>query len=294
MDTVAVTGGNGELGQPVLRHLSDRGYETVNLNRGKRRGDVADAYLTTDLTDAGETYGSLAKSDADAVVHLGMVPTPDRTPPHVTYESNAMSTYHVLDAAETLGIDTVVLASSLSAIGAGFEDDPVDVRYLPVDESHPLTPTTPYGLGKQSLEVVADGFGRADGPPTTISSLRFPWVIDEAAMRETFVEADRSLDALRERGVFHTARNTLFAYLPMRDAVRIVRRVVEAEFVGHERFWAVAGDTATSLPSAELADQLYPEAERRTTLSGYESLISAEKAETVLEWTPERSWRDLR
>jgi nucleoside-diphosphate-sugar epimerase len=294
MDTVAVTGGNEELGQAVLGHLSDRGYETVNLNRGKRHGDVADGYLTTDLTDAGETYGSLAKSDADAVVHLGMVPTPDRTPPHVTYESNAMSTYHVLDAAGNLGVDTVVLASSLSALGAGFEEDPVDVRYLPVDESHPLTPTTPYGLGKQTLEVVADGFGHADGPTTTISSLRFPWVTDEAAMRETFVEADRSLDGLRENGDFHTARNTLFSYLAMSDAVRVVRRAVEADFDGHERFWAVAGDTTTDLASADIVERLYPDAERRASLSGHQSLVSTEKAETKLGWAAERSWRDLR
>lgn len=293
IDTVAVTGGNGELGRAALAHLAERGYETVNLNRGKRREDVADAYLTTDLTDAGETYGSLAKSDADAVVHLGMIPTPDRTPAHVTFESNATSTYHVLDAASNLGIETVVLASSLSALGAGFEPDPVDVRYLPVDEAHPLTPTTAYGVGKQTLEVVADGFGRADGPPRTIGSIRFPWVTDEAAMRETFVDADRSLDALRESGNFHTARNTLFAYLAMGDAVRVVERAVEADFDGHERFFAAAPDTTAALPSADLVERLYPDAERRASLSGHESLVSGEKAGTVLGWTPERSWRDL-
>lgn len=147
MDTVAVTGGNGEVGRAVLDHLGDRGYRTVTLNRGKRGEATADAYVTTDLMDAGETYGSLARSDADAVVHLGMTPTPDRTPGYVTFESNAMSTYHVLEAAASLGVDTVALASSLSALGAGFEDDPVDVRYLPVDEKHPLTPTNPCGIG---------------------------------------------------------------------------------------------------------------------------------------------------
>ncbi|NHN47501.1 NAD(P)-dependent oxidoreductase [Halostella sp. JP-L12] len=293
MDTVAVTGGNGELGRAVLEHLGSRGYRTVNLNRGKRREDAADEYLTTDLTDAGETYGSLARSDADAVAHLGMIPTPERTPGYVTFESNAMSTYHVLEAAASLGIDTVVLASSLSVLGAGFEEDPVDVRYLPVDEEHPITPTTSYGLGKQTLEVVADGFGRADGPPTTVSSIRFPWVTSESAMRETFAEPDRSLDALRERGAFHTARNTLFAYLPIDDAARAVRRAVEADFAGHERFFAVADDTAAALPSAELADRLYADAERRSPLSGHESLISNEKAGEVLGWAAERSWREL-
>jgi nucleoside-diphosphate-sugar epimerase len=293
MDTVAVTGGNGEVGRAVLDHLGDHGYRTVNLNRGKRGEAIADAYFTTDLTDAGETYGSLARSDADAVVHLGMIPTPDRTPEYVTFESNAMSTYHVLEAAASLGIDTVALASSLSALGAGFEDDPVDVRYLPVDEEHPLAPTNPYGIGKQVLEVVADGFGRADGPPTTISSIRFPWVTSDEAMRETFAAADRSLDALREAGVFHTARNTLFTYLSIDDAARVVRRAVEADFGGHERFFAVADDTTAALPTAGVVERLYDDADIRSSLSGHESLISNEKAGEVLGWTAERSWREL-
>lgn len=65
----------------------------------------------------------------------------------MTFEGDAMSAYHVLEAAASLGVDTVALASSPSALGAGSEDDPVDVRYLPVDEKHPLTPTNPCGIG---------------------------------------------------------------------------------------------------------------------------------------------------
>lgn len=293
IETVAVTGGNGQVGRAVLAHLAERGYRTVNLSRGKRSEEAADAYLTTDLVDPGDVYGSLARADPDAVVHLGMVPTPERTPGHVTFESNAMSTYHVLAAAEALEVGAVALASSLSALGAGFEDDPVDVRYLPVDEAHPLSPSNPYGLGKQALEVVADGFGRRTGPPRTVASLRFPWVVSDEAARETFVEADRSLAGIREAGHFHTARNTLFAYLHVEDAVRAVRLAIEAGFGGHERFWVVADDTTVEADSARLAEEVYPDAERRGDLAGRESLISTERARRVLGWAPERSWRDF-
>ncbi len=293
MTTVAVTGGNGTLGRAVLADLDDAGYRTVNLNRGARGEAVADEYRRTDLLDAGEVYGSLARPVPDAVVHLGMIPTPETSPGHVTFRSNAMSTYHVLEAATALGVGTVVLASSLSALGAGFEDAPADVRSLPVDEAHPLTPTNPYGLGKQVLEVTADGFGRADGPPRTVSSLRFPWVTTEDALRETFVGCDRSLDGIREAGHFHTARNTLFTYVHAADAARAVRAAVEASFEGHERFFVAADDTTTTTPSGTLAAECYPDATRRSELRGTEALVSSEKAERLLGWAPERSWREF-
>lgn len=290
--TVAVTGGNGTLGRAVIARLNDAGYRTVNVNRGGRGETIADEYRRTDLLDAGEVYGSLARRVPDAVVHLGMIPTPEQSPGYVTFRSNALSSYHVLEASAALGVETVVLASSLSALGAGFEDDPVDVRYLPVDEDHPLTPTNPYGIGKQVLEVTADGFGRADGPPRTVSSLRFPWVTPAADLRETFVEADRSLEGIRESGQFHTARNTLFAYLHIADAASAVRAAVEASFEGHERFWVVADDTTAAVPTRELAAECYPDATLRTEFRDAESLISAEKATRLLDWSPERSWRD--
>jgi nucleoside-diphosphate-sugar epimerase len=290
MDAIAVTGGNGQIGSALLSALDERGYRTVNLSRGEREEDVADQYLRTDLLDAGEVYGSLSRADLDAVAHFGTIPRPDETPGHVTFRSNTETTYHVLEAAQALGIETVVLASSLSAMGAGFEDE-VNVEYLPVDESHPLTPSNPYGLGKRVSEVVADGFGRRAGSPETVVSLRFPLVTSEDELRTVFAEADRSLPAVRQAGFFEKARKTLFAYLHLDDAVSLAVRALEATLSAHEVFFGSAPDTTIDAPSAELA-ALY-DAEGRTSLEGDESLLDASKAETMLDWSAKRSWREL-
>ncbi|WP_433631816.1 NAD-dependent epimerase/dehydratase family protein [Halomicrococcus sp. NG-SE-24] len=295
-ETVAVTGGNGRVGRSVLAHLNEEGYRTVDLSRGKREEERADVYFTTDLLEAGEVYGSLAKSDADAVVHLGMIPTPDATPGYRTYESNVMSSYHVLEAAGALGIDTVTLASSFSAIGGGFEPETVTVDYLPVDENHRLTPSNPYGVGKQTLEIAADGFARrTDDRPRTITSLRFPWVVDDDLARETFVEADRTLAGMRESAHFHTQRNTLFTYVHASDAVDLVRRTVEADFDGHERVWVSAPDTSAETPSREIAAEVFPDVEIHGSLEAhdYAPLVDTAKAEELFDWDPEWSWRRL-
>jgi nucleoside-diphosphate-sugar epimerase len=301
METVAVTGGNGQIGSAVLAELDSRGYRTANLSRGARPKLIADQYLRTDLLDPGEVYGSLARADPDAVAHFGTIPRPDQTPGHVTFRSNAMTPYHVLEAAEALEIEAVVLASSLSAMGAGFEDE-VDVHYLPVDEEHPLTPSNPYGLGKQVNEVVADGFGRRVGPPTTVASLRFPLVTSDEELRTVFAEADRTLAGIRDAGFFEKARQTLFAYLHEADAAALAVGALEAGFAGegdfggkgfggHEAFFGAARDTTVEAPSAELAE--FYDATARDSIEGHQSLLDAGKAEEMLDWRAERSWRDL-
>lgn len=291
-DTVAVTGGNGTIGRAAIAGLSDRGFRTVNVNRGRPDHDLADSFVAADLTDPGDVYGALAKVDPDAVVHLGMIPTPTRDPGHRVFESNAMSPYLVCEAAQGVGVDTVVLASSLCAMGAGYEPDPVRPEYLPVDESHPLTPSTAYGMGKQVLEVVADGVARRDDAPQSLVSLRFPWVTTPEHIAETFEGADRSLDGLRDIGQYHSVRNSLFSYLHVDDAVDAVVASVEADVSGHERLFLSAPDTTVTTPTADVLDEAFPEAERRRTFEGRDALISTAKAEELLDWRAERSWRD--
>ncbi|GAB7091039.1 NAD(P)-dependent oxidoreductase [Halorubrum luteum] len=292
LDTIAVTGGNGKIGEAILEHLSDHGYETVNVARGKRREEASDRYVTTDLLDAGETYGALAKYDADAIIHMGTIPNPYRNADHRVYESNVLSAIHVLEAADGLGLESVVLPSSINAIGSEHQERPAAVEYLPVDEAHPRTPDDSYGIAKHAMEVTADGYGRRPSTDLTIASLRYPWVTTDDEMREYFREADRSLDALDD---VHpaTGREVLFSYLAVPDATTIARKAVEAEFDGHEAFWAVASDTTADAPTADVVEAFYPNAEVRTTFDGTEGIVDLSKAEQLLGWTPEHSWRDL-
>ncbi|PSQ25554.1 NAD(P)-dependent oxidoreductase [Halobacteriales archaeon QS_9_68_17] len=291
VDSVAVTGGNGKIGGAILAELDGSGYRTANLSRGKRDEDVADEYRTTNMLDAGEVYGSLARTEVDAVVHMGTIPGPTNHPGFRTYESNVQSSYHVLAAARELGLESVVLPSSINVIGAAYQDAPTEVEYLPVDEEHPVTPRDPYAVSKHAAEVTADGVGRLPGAPS-IASLRYPWVATTDELREEFAEKDRSPAALDDRW-HHTTRDVVFSYVHVDDAARIARRAVEATFDGHEAFWAVAVDTSADAPSERVAEKYFPDAEVRADLAGTRSLISVDKARDLLDWEPQTSWRDL-
>ncbi|WP_273837413.1 NAD(P)-dependent oxidoreductase [Halococcus sp. PRR34] len=292
LNTIAVTGGNGKIGSAILEHLNKNEYETVNISRGKQREEISDMYVTTDLLDAGETYGALAKTNADAVIHMGTIPNPYSNPDFRVYESNVMSGAHVLEAADALGLKSVCLASSINAMGSEHQERPVDVRYVPLDESHPRTPDDPYGLAKHAMEVTADGFGRRPSTDMTIASLRYPWVMTDEEMREYLLGPDRSLEALDD---VHpaTGREVLFSYLAMEDAVSIAQKAVEADFDGHEPFWAVAGDTTADASTPDLVAEFYSEADILEPRSGHEAIVDLSKAEELLGWEPRQSWRDL-
>ena len=288
LQTIAVTGGNGQIGASVLEHLSEQGYRTFNLSLGEREESTSDTYLAVDLLDAGQVYSALARSDADAVVHLGTIPGPMHRPGHIVYESNILSSYHVLEAATNLDFETVCLPSSINVLGAAFQEAPIEVSYLPVDEEHPVTPRDPYAISKHTLELVSDSFARRmDGP--RIASLRFPWVANDQDLREnvlndpTTVDCDADLDSDRQN---------LFAYVHVRDVATAVRRTLETDFDGHETFWIAAADTTIDVPSQQLAEEFYPTA-ANVDLTGTESLINTEKAGRILGWEPTNSWRNL-
>jgi nucleoside-diphosphate-sugar epimerase len=288
VDTVLVTGATGRIGPVVVDRLLEE-YRVVGNSRSG--GDVGDSHLQGDTTDPGDAYGVIARSDVDAVVHLGMLSNPDGAPGHTTFRSTVQSSYNVLEASAALGVESVVLASSMAALGTGFDPDPVRLSYLPLDEAHPLTPRDPYGLAKQVMEVTADGIGRRAEAPT-ITSFRVPWMPREEDIRAAFVEGDRSLAALRGHESYHAIRNSLFAYLHAADAADLVARAVEADHAGHEVVWAAAADTTVDLPTRELLEAEYPEVETTREFAGYESLVSTAKAEELLGWEPERSWRE--
>jgi nucleoside-diphosphate-sugar epimerase len=293
VSTVAVTGGNGKIGRAVLQNLNQSGYETTNIARGKQRESVSDQYIETNLLDAGETYGALSKTDADAVIHLGTIPRPNGHQQYKTYNSNVMGAVHVLEASESLGLDSCCLASSVNAIGTHYQRRPPEINYLPVDEDHPRTPDDIYGIAKHAMEVTADGFGRRESSDLTISSLRYPWVLTEQEAVEELAEADRSMEVLYN-GDPGMGRDVLFSYIHIDDAATVAQKAIEANYDGHEVFWAVADDTTAAVPSSDLVAEFFQNVRIRDEFEQCEALVDLSKANSMLGWTPQHSWRDYR
>lgn len=289
-ETVVVTGSNGSIGRSAIDLFATAGYQVVGFDRESRGSIPGVDQWTGDLLDPDTVGAVLEESGADAVVHLGTLPHPLGRPGHETYRSNAMTTYHVLEAAAEHDVENVAIASSINAMGAVFQDAPAQVEYLPVDERHPDTPRDPYAMGKRTIELQADGFSRRRGAPSTVATLRFPWVASRDEIVEHLVTADRTLDGIAEDAC--AQRNDLFAYLALEDATRALRRAIEAEYEGHETFYIAAADSNMETPTERLLAECYPDA-TADDLGGTDALIDTDKAEHMLGWEPQISWRDL-
>jgi nucleoside-diphosphate-sugar epimerase len=167
LSTIAVTGRGDRTA--LLQNLSEHGYETVNVARGKQQTCLTPTSGQTSSTP-GKPTGRSRRWVADAFVHLGTIPNPYGNQAYRTYESNTLSAMHVLEASESLGLESVCLASSINVMGAEHETRPPRVECLPIDEPHPRTPDDIYGIAKHAMEVTADGFGRRPDSNFTVST----------------------------------------------------------------------------------------------------------------------------
>lgn len=278
MAKVVITGGSGMLGQWVVRHFIEQGYEVLNVDF-RRPDENLCPTLIANLEDLGETYGALA--GADAVVHLAAIPAAHIRTPEVTFRNNVMSTYNVLEAAAGLGIRKAVIASSESSYGIVFAVSPLSPQYVPVDEVHPQLPEDSYGLSKVVNELTADMFHRRTG--MQVVSIRLGNVIPP----EWYERFPSFIDKPEERD------RILWSYIDTRDAASAIRLAVEADGLGAVALNVAADDSSMAVPSRELLAARYPGVtDIRAPLAGHETLLSNEKAKRLLGWQPQHRWRD--
>jgi nucleoside-diphosphate-sugar epimerase len=277
MKKIVVTGGNGRLGQLVIRDLLNHEYEILSLDRIPPREKLCPSWIA-DLRDSGDVYEAL--KDAFGVIHLGAYQAPNLVPDSETFINNVAATYNVLKAAADLGVKKVVIASSTAAFGFIYAKVPWSPEYLPIDERHPSRPQDPYGLSKVVGEQSADSILTVH-KEMTVSSLRFPGII-----------FDFSYEIVRERWNDPKARSSGFwAYIDARDAAAACRLALEAEFSGHEVMIVAASRSSMKDPTDELIRQYFPSARKTNpALAGNWSGVSSGKAERIVGFTAKHLW----
>lgn len=273
---VVVTGGSGLAGRAVVEHLVARGYTVTNLDLGP--GDDQAPFRRVDLGDLGQVFGGLR--GAEAVVHFGAIPRPTFDVPEVVFRTNVMSTFNVLEAASALGIQRVVVASSVSVLGFPFNERPLAPEYVPIDEAHPLLPQDAYALSKQTGEALAAGFARRG--QLSVVSLRLAWIHTPA----TFAAQVQPLWADPAAGA-----PNLWSYIDARDVAEAVRLALEAEIDGHEACFVAAPDSFMPAPSRELVTAHYPSTVMGEAFGNNDSLLNSAKAERLLGFRAMHSWR---
>jgi UDP-glucose-4-epimerase GalE len=156
---VLVTGGAGYIGSHAVRALERRGVPVVvldNLSTGHRSA-VRAPLEVADLADRAALARVFMAYRPAAVIHFAArayvgesVGDPSRY-----YRENVINTWNLLEAMRAAACRDIVFSSTCATYG-----DPVRV---PIDESHPQNPISPYGRTKLHMEHMMQDYGRAYG-----------------------------------------------------------------------------------------------------------------------------------
>ena len=275
---IVVTGAAGRLGRRVVELLVGQGREVLATDQAQA-DDLPAEFVRCDLGNADAVHDVL--KGAEAVVHMGAIPGPQRAEPRAIFANNTPADFNVMMSAAELGLRRVVYSSSAFGMGWAHDGNAFVPRYLPLDEEHPMMPFEPYGLTKQ----VGEDIGRmiARNSDTTVVSLRFTNV----ALPE--VQAEFPWPA-------PTPENPLtlvmWAYADARDVAEAHALALDAEIEEYEAFMLAQPSTRFTEPTIDIVRANFgDQVEIRDGLEGTASVISTAKAQRMLGWQPRHDWR---
>jgi len=215
-----ITGGRGFVGTWLAEHLRDRGEEVVQIDQ------------EVEITDPGALLDAVAEAAPDAIYHLAAMTHVGQSwdEPLRVLEVNVLGTAAVLGAARECGTDPRVLVTS-SAEVYGAVTDPAQ---LPLTESSPTAPLTPYAASKLAAEALCTQAWLAYGqhvvvvrPFNHIGPGQSP-NFAVAALSKRIVDAERSGATEIPVGNLSARRD----FTDVRDVVRSYRLLVESGVPG--------------------------------------------------------------
>ena len=282
---VLVTGARGKVGEATVAALIQAGHDVRATDLAppvfERPLEGEPDYFQADVTDAGDAFAVVR--DVEAVVHAAALPEPTHNPPHVVFQNNLMGVFNVLEAAIRFGVRRFVNISSETVPGFFFPEREFLPDYVPVDEEHPLRPQDPYASAKYFGEMLMDGAVRRSN--IRCISIRPSWVQHEGNYERNLGPQVRDASELSPN---------FWSYIDVYDLADAIVLATESDLPDHEVFYIASPDNVGNRPFEEIVREYYGEGvEIKKPLPREDSSgISIAKAESMLGYSPKRSWSD--
>ncbi len=162
---ILLTGGAGYIGSACLRWLLRNGHDPIaydDMSEGNAASVPDGRLVRGDIRDVDTLAATLQEHRVEAVMHfaaLASVPL-SITDPDSYYSVNVAGTKGVLDAMRRAGVGKIVFSSTAATYAFGVE--------MPIRETTPQLPETPYGTTKLAAERMIKDYARAYGLGYTI------------------------------------------------------------------------------------------------------------------------------
>lgn len=152
-----VTGIAGFVGGHLAELLLHNGFEVYGLTRPRSKMDHIESIINklhledADILDSHSLYATISRIKPDYIFHLAaqsFVPT-SWVSPSVTLEVNIVGSANLFEAVRQAGIDPVIqIACSSEEYGLVYENE------LPIKETNPLRPLSPYAVSKLAMDYL--------------------------------------------------------------------------------------------------------------------------------------------
>ncbi len=156
---IVITGGSGFIGTHLCRAFADEGHTVKILDVSPPPLGAKAEFIRASVLDPVKLQKHFA--GADAIIHLAaqIDVQASLSDPFSDFQTNALGTLNVLEAARKSEVDKVAFASSAAVYGNPEE--------IPIPESHPTVPLSPYGQSKLTAESYVLLFNRLYGTQNT-------------------------------------------------------------------------------------------------------------------------------
>jgi UDP-glucose-4-epimerase GalE len=147
--SILVTGGAGYIGSQAVRDLRRAGREVVvldSLEFGHPGAVPGVPLVVADIADSDAVASTVREHGVDSVIHFAAYKAAGESVelPGRYFDNNVAKSAALLDTLDACKVRTIVFSSSCSVYGTPSQ--------LPVDESHPLAPESPYAESKLMVE----------------------------------------------------------------------------------------------------------------------------------------------
>jgi UDP-glucose 4-epimerase len=258
---VLVTGASGLIGAHVTQALKKQGAEPVACDTAPftpPMGEDSDVpFVQADVSDLDALCSIIESHGIDRIVHsAAILARTCQENPTLAVNVNVVGSLNVLEAASRLGLARVVMASSIAVYG--------NSTYDPVDEAHPLNPTTIYGSAKVLAEACGQAYRKNHG--LEFVALRYGATYGPGPKKPTSTGVATDLRSFFE-GAVHSGEVVLSdqddlkrPLVYVKDAARATALACCREDPVPSSVFNVAGDRAASLADcAEVLAQLLPD-----------------------------------
>jgi len=164
MSKILITGCGGYIGSVATYLFLQKGYEVVgidNFSTGYRQpldllqekfGKEKFRFYQVDLREGFSS--DLEEFDFEVVVHYAASCLVDESmrDPAKYYFNNVVGSLNLLQTMDKFNVRKIIFSSTCAVYG--------EAEYFPIDEKHPLNPTTPYGSSKKMVEELIEFYGK--------------------------------------------------------------------------------------------------------------------------------------